>query len=245
MNTATAAPTDSQTSPQVDHEIDHEMEHAARARLRMGWGQRAVVALLLTIVIVPPLAGFYSYFSGVPLHLLAGQKDDDAKESGGSTGSTGIALIPGQAHTLEVSDEVALTLGIRKGDKDSVAIAQTPNTMKPLVLPGSTALDPTRLARIRARFAPARVVEIAQVQDPFRKAGRTEFRELRQGDNVSKGDLLGVFYSLDVGSKKNDLLDAFVQLELDQHILDNAQEPQASGAGRLHAQCRACRAGRP
>jgi membrane fusion protein, heavy metal efflux system len=40
---------------------------------------------------------------------------------------------------------------------------------------------------------------------------------------VSKGDLLGVFYSLDVGSKKNDLLDALVQLELDQHILDNAQ----------------------
>jgi membrane fusion protein, heavy metal efflux system len=222
MNTATAAPTDDPTRPHVDHEIDHEMEHAARARLRMGWGQRTVVAMLLTIVIVPPLAGFYSYFSGVPLHLLAAQKDDD-KEPGGSTASTGISLVPGQAHTLEVSDEVAATLGIRKGDKDSVAIAHTPSTMKPLVLPGSTALDPTHLARIRARFAPARVVEIAQIQDPFRKAGRTEFRELRQGDHVSKGDLLGVFYSLDVGSKKNDLLDALVQFELDQHILDNAQ----------------------
>ena len=44
--------------------------------------------------------------------------------------------------------------------------------MRPLVLPGSTALDPTRLARIRARFAPARVVEIAQVQDPFPKTGQ-------------------------------------------------------------------------
>jgi cobalt-zinc-cadmium efflux system membrane fusion protein len=227
MNTATVAPTEDPTrpheGPQIDHEIDHEMEHAARARLKMGWGQRAVVALLLTVVIVPPLAGFYSYFSGVPLHLLAARQDDEDKEAGGSTASTGISLVAGQAHTVEVPDEVAATLGIRKGDKDSVTIAQPPSTMKPLVLPGSTALDPTHLARIRARFAPARVVEIAQVQDPFRKAGRTEFRELRQGDSVSKGDLLGVFYSLDVGSKKNDLLDALVQLELDQHILDNAQ----------------------
>ena len=143
MNTATVAPTDDphpHDGPQIDHEIDHEMEHAARARLKMGWGQRAVVALLLTVVIVPPLAGFYSYFSGVPLHLLAARQDDEDKEAGGSTASTGISLVAGQAHTLEVPDEVAATLGIRKGDKDSVAIAQPPNTMKPLVLPGSTAL---------------------------------------------------------------------------------------------------------
>jgi membrane fusion protein, heavy metal efflux system len=220
MNTEMAAPPDNPPRPHVDHEIDHEMEHAARSRLRMGWGQRAVVALLLTVVIVPPLAGFYSYFSGVPLHLLAAKHEEEDKEA---QGSTGIALVPGHAHTLEVSDEVAAALGIRKGEKDSIGVAQLPSMMKPLVLPGSTALDPTHLARVRARFAPARVVEIAQVQDPFRKAGRTEFRELRQGDHVSKGDLLGVFYSLDVGSKKNDLLDALVQLELDQHILDNAQ----------------------
>ncbi len=99
-----------------------------------------------------------------------------------------------------------------------------PTTMRPLVLPGSTRFDPTRLARIRARFAPARVVELAQVRDRSPKTGYTEFRELRQGDIVSKGDLLGVFYSVDVGSKKNDLLDALVQLELDQKILDEAQK---------------------
>ena len=96
--------------------------------------------------------------------------------------------------------------------------------MRPLVLPGSTALDPTRLARIRARFAPARVVQIGQVWDYSPKTGQTEFRELRQGDSVSKGDVLGIFYSVDVGSKKNDLLDALVQLELDQKILDEAEK---------------------
>ena len=51
----------------------------------------------------------------------------------------------------------------------------------------------------------------------------TEFRELRQEDQVAKGDLLAVFYSVDVGSKKNDLLNALVQLELDQHILDKVE----------------------
>ena len=68
------------------------------------------------------------------------------------------------------------------------------------------------------------MVELAQVQDRSPKTGHTEFRELRPGDSVSKGDLLGVFYSVDVGSKKNDLLDALVQLELDQKILDEAEK---------------------
>jgi membrane fusion protein, heavy metal efflux system len=220
MNSAMASPTTDPNRPQVDHELDHEMEHAAAARLKMGIGQKAVVALLLTVVLVPPLAGFYSYFSGVPLHLLAAKINEEDKEA---EGSTGISLVSGQPHTVEISDGVAATLGIRKGDQDSVGVAQAPSMMRPLVLPGSTDLDPTRLARIRARFAPARVVEIAHVRDHSRPGGITQFRELRQGDTVFKGDHLATFYSLDVGSKKNDLLDALVQLELDQKVLDEAE----------------------
>jgi membrane fusion protein, heavy metal efflux system len=225
MNTATASPSADPQLPHADHEIDHELERAARGRLKLSLGQKVVVALLLTIVVAPPLAGFYSYFSGVPLRLFAAKKEDDDKEA---EGSTGITLVAGQPHTLELSDGIATTLGIRKGDKDSVGVAQTPTTMRPLVLPGSTALDPTRLARIRARFAPSRVVEIAQVRDSSRIGGATQFRELRQGDTVFKGDHLATFYSLDVGSKKNDLLDALVQLELDQRVLDDAEKHSES-----------------
>ena len=68
------------------------------------------------------------------------------------------------------------------------------------------------------------MVNLAQVWDYSRKTGQTEYRELRPGDSVSKGDLLGVFYSVDVGSKKNDLLQALVQLELDQAILDRVEK---------------------
>jgi cobalt-zinc-cadmium efflux system membrane fusion protein len=180
------------------------------------------VAILLTVVLVPPAAGFFSYFSGIPLHLLASSKEEI--ETSSSPDRPSVSLVPGQAHTLEVPDEVSAALGIRKGRRDAVVVAKAPTMMRPLVLPGSTALDPTRLARIRARFAPARVVELAQVWDRSPRTGHTEFRELRQGDSVSKGDLLGIFYSVDVGSKKNDLLDALVQLELDQKILDEAEK---------------------
>ena len=130
---------------------------------RMNWRYRVVIALLLTVVLVPPLAGFYSFFSGIPLHLLASTKDE--KETLASSAPPSVSLVSGQAHTLEVPEEVCAALGIRKGERDSVAVAQPPNTMRPLVLPGSTEFDPTRLARIRARFAPARVVELAQVRD--------------------------------------------------------------------------------
>jgi hypothetical protein len=82
--------------------------------------------------------------------------------------------------------------GIHKVANDSVAVARPPSRMRPLVLRGSTALDPTRLARIRARFAPARVVELARVWDSPRTGGRLEHRELRPGDRVKKGDLLAV-----------------------------------------------------
>jgi cobalt-zinc-cadmium efflux system membrane fusion protein len=200
---------------------------APAPRRRMGFGQRLVVAILLTVVLIPPLAGFYSYFSGVPLHLLAStkDKDQDKEEHGSSSASprSEVTLVSGQPHTLEVPAEVCASLGIHKGDHDAVAVARKPTMMRPLVLPGSTALDPTRLARVRARFAPARVVELGQYWGRNPKNGHSEFRELRQGDSVSKGDLLGIFYSVDVGSKKNDLLDALVQLELDQKIMDRVE----------------------
>ena len=192
-----------------------------QAPRKMGLGQRAVVILLLTVVLTPPTAAFYSFFSGVPLHFLASAKKAERDQN--AEARRNVSLVRGKPHTLQVPLQVCAALGIRKGEQDAVAVAEVPRTTRPLVLPGSTALDPSLLARIRARFAPARVVSLAQVWDYARESGHTEYRELRQGDTVSKGDLLGVFYSIDVGSKKNDLLQALVQLELDQTILDRVE----------------------
>jgi cobalt-zinc-cadmium efflux system membrane fusion protein len=220
-------------------EQDHELLHAqgdahlipgapsapSGSAPRMGLVQKIFGAILLSVVLLAPAAGFYSYFSGIPLHLLASAKDDkDQEQNSESPASRGVSLVSGGTHTLEVPEEVRTTLGIRKGDHDSVVVAQPPTTMRPIVLSGSTRFDPARLDRIRARFAPARVVQLAQVQDRSPKTGFTEYRDIRPGDTVAKGDLLAVFYSVDVGSKKNDLLDALVQEELDQKILDAAQK---------------------
>jgi cobalt-zinc-cadmium efflux system membrane fusion protein len=142
--------------------------------------------------------------------------------------------VEGQPHTLSVPDNVRRALGIRKGTTELIAPAKEPTRTRPLVMPGSTALDPTRLMRIRARFAPspssAEVVQIGQVaEDPRRNPGQpTAFRELRSGDKVRKGDLLAVFYSVDVGNKKNDLVDAIYQLKLDEEILKRAEANAAS-----------------
>jgi cobalt-zinc-cadmium efflux system membrane fusion protein len=129
-------------------------------------------------------------------------------------------------HTLAVPVEVRSTLGIRKKGKDEIELVHTPTQTRPLTLYGSTALDPTRLMRIRARFAPAEVVSIGTIEEPGPKGTIT--RELRPGDWVKKGDVLGVFFSVDVGSKKNDLLDALVQLILDQEILDRVEKARGT-----------------
>ena len=63
------------------------MRTSSRVR-RRGWRRAAQNGLWpegcrrasLTVVLVPPLAGFYSYFSGVPLHLLASKKEDNEAE---------------------------------------------------------------------------------------------------------------------------------------------------------------------
>src|SRR5262249_22278878 len=131
-------------------------------------------------------------------------------------------------HTLSVPRPVRETLGIEKAGKQLVAGAKRPTKGQPMVLPGSTALDPTRLLRIRARFAPAEVVRIGEAFVPGN--GKTEARELRAGDLGRRGDVLGVFYSTDVGNKKNDLYDAVVQLALDEEILERAMAAKGSVA---------------
>jgi cobalt-zinc-cadmium efflux system membrane fusion protein len=142
----------------------------------------------------------------------------------------GVFLVPDRPHTLAVPEEVRRALGIRKGAKDVLAVAEEPKTSWPLVMSGSTALDPTRLMRIRARFAPspssAEVVAIARraEDNPNQMStGETVYREIRSGDEVKKGELLAVFRSVDVGNKKNDLIDAIYQLRLDEEILKNAE----------------------
>jgi cobalt-zinc-cadmium efflux system membrane fusion protein len=146
-----------------------------------------------------------------------------------ATSTAAVTLVTsGPPHTLEVPEDVRAALGIRKAGVDQIAIAHRPTWMRPLTMPGSTMLDPTRILRIRALFAPSpsspRVIEIGQIKEEpsITGSGQTMTRELRSGDRVTKGDLLAAFYSVDVGNKKNDLIDAILQYKLDTQILNGA-----------------------
>jgi cobalt-zinc-cadmium efflux system membrane fusion protein len=177
-------------------------------------GVKAGIAVLVVLV---------GTCGALGLQLAAG-RDVDSEHAEDKAG-TGVELVKGEPQTLYVPKAVRETLGIRKDNVDQLVTAAKPTKRRPLRMPGTTMLDPTRLIPIRALFAPspssAQVIEIGMIEEDRLKTGSTTThrRELRSGDRVTKGNLLAVFYSVDVGNKKNDLIDATYQLKLDSQIL--------------------------
>jgi membrane fusion protein, heavy metal efflux system len=169
----------------------------------------------------------------VGLQKLAADREENAEQQSDSKPVLGVELVKGEPHTLFVPQDVRATLGIRKDNVDQIVTAARPTRTRDLAMPGTTMLDPTRLIPIRALFAPspssAQVIEIGTIEEDRLKTGSTTShrRELRSGDKVTKGNLLAVFYSVDVGNKKNDLIDAIYQLKLDSQILQRWEAKQA------------------
>jgi cobalt-zinc-cadmium efflux system membrane fusion protein len=129
-------------------------------------------------------------------------------------------LVKGRRDTISVPDNVVRSLGVQ-----TVVAAEATEPL-PLELPGSLALDPDRLVRVHSRF-PGEVVELGPTTE-----GRGEFatapRPIRFGDTVTKDQLLAVLWSKDLGEKKSELIDALVQLKVDEKILTEAEK--SSGA---------------
>jgi cobalt-zinc-cadmium efflux system membrane fusion protein len=175
------------------------------------------------------LAGVLVTCGAVGLQKLAADREEDKQDAAASKPSLGVELVKDQPHTLFVPADVRAALGIRKEGVDQIVTAAKPTRTRALSMPGTTMLDPTRLIPIRALFAPspssAQCVEIGTIEEDRLKTGATTShrRELRSGDKVTKGNLLAVFYSVDVGNKKNDLIDAIYQLKLDSQILERWQ----------------------
>jgi cobalt-zinc-cadmium efflux system membrane fusion protein len=187
------------------------------------------------VIVVVLLAAFLAFVTEVPwfTNLFASAKEaKEPKESPAAPALPAVELVKDQPHTLFVPQDVRTTLGIRKAGVDITAIAKPPTQTRPLVLPGSTMLDPARIMRIRVRYTPADVKEIGEVRDEeeSRAKGHSVFRELHTGDWVNKGDLLAVLYSTDLGQKKNDLIDALVALKLNEEVLKRTIDANLKGA---------------
>lgn len=155
-------------------------------------------------------------------------KSDTAKPDAPENAVPGVDLVKGRPNSLLVPEDVRLALGVQKGNREQIAVAEVPVRKLPLVMQGSTAIDPARLIRVRVRFAPADVVEIGKTDDPHVSPGNSGRRDLQSGDFVHKGDLLAVLYSVDLGNKKNDLFDALSQLRLDTAVLKKAEQHAAA-----------------
>jgi cobalt-zinc-cadmium efflux system membrane fusion protein len=136
-----------------------------------------------------------------------------------------IELVNGLSYTVKLPDDVRKSLGILRDGRDALYIAGAPTQKRQLVMLGSTALDPARVMRVRARFTPAEVVSITEVEEKDKpvESMKAPKHELWPGDEVTPKMELGVFYSPDVGNKKNDLYEAVIQERLDKVILDKAE----------------------
>ena len=204
---------------------------SAKRLHKQGWIRILLTRLLKTGGVLLPvlliLMVFAVAFGAVKLPWMtpAAGKADSPEEK-----KLPIDLVKDRPNSLLVPEEVRKSLGMRKGEVDQIAVAEQPSRKRALVMPGSTALDPARLIRVRVRFAPAEVVEMGKIDDPHASPGNIPplRRDLQAGDPVKRGDLLAVLYSVDLGNKKNDLFDALSQLRLDEEVLKRAEAYKAA-----------------
>jgi membrane fusion protein, heavy metal efflux system len=234
-----AAKTETPAAGETKIELDSQSPNDATARtnrtvkespMRL-FQSKAMKAVGIIAVVLVAVIGLVAATRGI----TPANADTEKGAAGNASSLAAVTLVTsGPPHTLDVPEDVRVALGIRKAGVDQIAVAQKPTWMRPLTMPGSTMLDPTRIMRIRALFAPSpsspRVIEIGQIkEDPaVSGTGQTTMRELRSGDRVTKGDLLAAFYSVEVGNKKNDLIDAILQYKLDSQILDGAEKRSES-----------------
>ncbi len=104
-------------------------------------------------VALAALAVFVVFVSGVPIPGLTatGQEQTVAAPP-----PPDVQLVKDPPHTLFIPEDVKKTLGILKGGVDDVSTAAVPTQTRPLVLTGSTALDPTRILRAAPDSPPPR-----------------------------------------------------------------------------------------
>ena len=135
-----------------------------------------------------------------------------AKEEAAKEKISGIESVSGEVGSLRLSREVINSLKLKVA-----AVRRAPST-EPLLLTGSLFLDSSNLAVVHTRF-PGEIVEIGQVPATDSRGemlsvdGKPVMRQLRAGDEVTKGQLIAVIWSKEIGETKSELLEALSRLK--------------------------------
>jgi len=123
--------------------------------------------------------------------------------------------------------EVVRSLDVRTA---AVASQCRPRSLPPFA--GTLALENDRLARARTRFA-GEVIALGTPGDgettQLASAGSAAERALAVGDRVTRGQLLAVVWSKDLGEKKSELVDAVSKLKLHREVRDKLRKLYTEG----------------
>ncbi len=176
-------------------------------RPRMG----TLAALLFALI-----GGVVLYRGGLQKARNPGGKFSKGRVVEPSTTPPGLlSIVPGKPSSVRIGNEGMRVLGI-----DTVRVEAAPPP-EPLKLSGSILLDPNRMVRVHARF-PGELVSLGSV--PV-KASRSEDeaiverRPLQFEDKVTKGQILAVVWSKEVGEKKSEYVDAISKMDIDRALL--------------------------
>src|SRR2546421_11766475 len=144
-----------------------------------------------------------------------------------------------QPPRLRVSANVVDAFRLSESAMSPPRPATEPRELPPQI--GTLAYDNEHLAVVRPRF-PGELAQIAEVPMPQAElpasapwpsasAGpKTALRTLAVGDHVKKGDLLAIVWSKDLGEKKGTLVDALIDLKLEEDRLKRYGKLYEQGA---------------
>jgi cobalt-zinc-cadmium efflux system membrane fusion protein len=131
-------------------------------------------------------------------------------------------LVTGQEDEIELPPEVVERLGV------TTAPVETAVRPRSLDLAGSLSFNPNALGRVQARFA-GEVIRLGTIRERGDDGAMHE-RELRYGDPVTKGQLMAVVLSKDLGEKKSELVDSLVRLWFDEAQLEKFEKLVEQGS---------------
>jgi len=191
---------------------------------RAGWVGRVVTAagtlllMALAALLLAPSLGVPGVPNALERLLAKKEQAEEAEEA-----PLAVRLIEGQPDTFELPEDVVRQMALLRPYRVPPEAAS-----RPLTVTGTLAFDPDALGRVQSRF-PGEVVALGTSKAPATEDGRTlPERTWQYGMAVKEGDLMAVVWSKDLGEKKSELVDAMVQLHLDQDTLKKLEALDSS-----------------
>jgi cobalt-zinc-cadmium efflux system membrane fusion protein len=193
------------------------MMHAVATR----WGKLLLGGLLGILVLAAAVVGVVLLDNHKKAHAEA------AVPKAAVTASSAARPTRVGPDSLILPPEVVRSLDVRTA---AVASQCRPRSLPPFA--GTLALENDRLARARTRFA-GEVIALGtpngQETTQLPGAGNVSERPLAVGDRVTRGQLLAVVWSKDLGEKKSELVDAVSKLKLHLEVRDKLRKLYSEG----------------